>query len=96
MKAYLLAVSAMVVASLAIAAEPAGGPQKMKVNKAEPAGAKSKASPAAPCCSISSINAATGVVTLKDLKTGQVSNVSVQNKGKLDALRVGQKVGKNL
>lgn len=69
---------------LAQAAEPAGKPVKARVHGA------------APCCAVTAINQATGVVTLKDLKTGNISQVTVTDKAKLKSLNIGQQVGRNL
>lgn len=94
MKARIAAVLAAVLALPAHGAEPVG--VKSKIRSAEPAGAKSQMKKGEPCCSVTAINAATGVATLKDLKSGQVFNVTVRNKARLNSLRVGQNVGKNL
>jgi len=71
--------------------------QKARIHKSEPIDtAKSKAKMASPCCSVTAINAATGAVTLKDNKTGQTFSVAVQNKARLGALKVGQRVSRDL
>lgn len=69
----------------ALAAEPAGTPNL-----------KDKARSAAPCCAVVAINQATGVVTLKDLTSGDISQVTVTDKAKLKSLQVGQQVARNL
>ena len=69
----------------ALAAEPVGKP----VNKA-------RVHEAAPCCAVTAINQATGVVTLKDLKTGNISQVTVTDMTKLKSLKIGQQVNRNL
>ena len=70
--------------SLAQAAEPVSKPAKARVHEAEP------------CCGVTAINQATGVVTLKDLKTGEISQVTVMDKAKLKGLKIGQQVDRNL
>jgi Cu/Ag efflux protein CusF len=69
---------------LAQAAEPVSKPAKARVHEIEP------------CCNVTAINQATGVVTLKDLKTGKISQVTVTDKAKLKGLKIGQQVGRNL
>lgn len=69
---------------LAQAAEPAGKPVKARIHGAMP------------CCFVTAINQATGVVTLKDLKTGNISQVTVTDQAKLKSLNIGQQVGRNL
>ena len=69
---------------LAQAAEPVDKPVKARVHGVEP------------CCGVTAINQATGVVTLKDLKTGNISQVTVTDKAKLKNLKIGQQVGSNL
>jgi Cu/Ag efflux protein CusF len=68
----------------ALAAEPVSKPVKARVHGSEP------------CCSVTAINQATGVVTLKDLKTGNISQVTVTDKAKLKSLKIGQQVDRNL
>lgn len=63
---------------------------------AEPVGIKNRMQGAAPCCAITAIDMKTGVVAMKDSKTGRITNVTVKNKAKLNGLRIGQMVGKNL
>jgi hypothetical protein len=46
-----------------------------------------------PCCAVVAIDRKSGLVTLRNLQTGQASIVTVKDKAKLDALRVGQQVG---
>lgn len=72
------------VSPMAQAAEPVGKPVKARVHEGEP------------CCSVTAINQATGVVTLKDLKTGNISQVTVTDKAKLKNLKIGQQVGRDL
>lgn len=72
------------ISPLAQAAEPVGKPVKARVHGA------------APCCGVTAINQATGVVTLKDLKTGNISQVTVTDKAKLKSLKIGQQVGRDL
>ena len=72
------------ISPLAQAAEPVGKPVKPRVHGADP------------CCQVTAINQATGVVTLKDLKTGNISQVTVTDKAKLKNLKIGQQVGSNL
>jgi Cu/Ag efflux protein CusF len=73
------------ISSLALAAEPLGkAPVKARVHEQEP------------CCSVTAINQATGVVTLKDLKTGKISQVTVTDQAKLKSLKIGQQVDRNL
>ncbi len=45
---------------------------------------------------MTAINQATGVVTLKDLKTGKISQVTVTDPAKLKSLKIGQQVGRDL
>lgn len=45
-----------------------------------------------PCCAVVAIDRKSGLVTLRNLKTGQASIVTVKDKAKLGALRVGQQV----
>lgn len=75
---------AAAISSLAQAAEPVGKPAKARVHGLDP------------CCSVTAINQATGVVTLKDLKTGNISQVTVTDKAKLKSLKIGQQVDRNL
>ena len=72
------------ISPLAQAAEPVSKPVKARVHGA------------APCCAVTAINQATGVVTLKDLKTGKISQVTLTDKAKLKSLTIGQQVGSNL
>ena len=88
-----LSVSAVVLSILCVAAispvaqaaEPVGKP----VNKARVHGVEV-------CCSVTAIDQATGVVTLKDLKTGNISQVTVKDPAKLKSLKIGQQVGRDL
>jgi hypothetical protein len=80
-------------ASSVPAAEPVGKP---RLDPAEPAGVKGRVQGAAPCCNITAINMKTGVVTMKDSKTGQLTHITVKSKANLARLRIGQQVGKNL
>ena len=50
----------------------------------------------APCCSIVSIDKTTGVVTLRDNKTGKLEKVTVKDPKKLATLAVGQPASTNL
>ncbi len=50
---------------------------------------------AEPCCNVVSVNAVTGVVTLRDLKTGAVFTVTVADKAKLTRLKPGQMVDRS-
>jgi len=63
---------------------------------AEPVGNKARVHGIEPCCSVTAINQATGVVTLKDLKTGNISQVTVKDMTKLKSLKIGQQVGSDL
>lgn len=81
-KSFLIAAMALAGAVAAYAAEPVGG--------------KMRAHGAAPCCPIMAIDQTKGVVTLKDLKTGETFQVRVQNKARLKNLKVGQLVDRNL
>ena len=73
------------ISPLAQAAAPVNDkPVKARVHEVEP------------CCGVTAINQATGVVTLKDLKTGNISQVTVTDKAKLKNLKIGQQVGSNL
>ena len=58
---------------------------------AEPAG-NANAEPQEPCCGITAINAATGIVTAKELATGRIFRFEVKNATLLRSLKVGQKV----
>ena len=66
------------------AAEPVSKPVKARVHGAEPVG------------TVTAINQATGVVTLKDLKTGNITQVTVTDMAKLKNLKIGQQVGSDL
>ena len=72
------------ISPVAQAAEPVSKPVKARVHGI------------APCCAVTTINQATGVVTLKDMKTGNISQVTVTDKAKLKSLKIGQQVGSNL
>lgn len=50
---------------------------------------------AAPCCQIKSIDPRTGTVTIQDLKTGQTSQLKV-DQTRLQNLGVGAKVDRNI
>lgn len=50
------------------------------------------AASAAPCCGITNINAAAGVVTARDLKSGRVFRFQVNDAALLKSMRVGQQV----
>jgi len=50
----------------------------------------------APCCSIVSIDKATGVVTLRNNKTGKIDKVTLRDPRKLATLSVGESVGADL
>ena len=56
----------------------------------------SNTSAEAPCCSIVSIDKTTGVVTLRDNKTGKLEKVTVKDPKKLATLAVGQPAGTDL
>jgi hypothetical protein len=45
-----------------------------------------------PCCGIVSIDKKTGLVTARDLKTGQTFQFTAKNAALLNTLRIGQKV----
>ena len=49
-----------------------------------------------PCCSIVAVDQATGRVTLRDLKTGQTFQVTVQDAARLKTLKVGEPVERTL
>ena len=49
-----------------------------------------------PCCSIVAVDQATGRVTLRDLKTGQTFQVTVQDAARLKTLKVGEQVERTL
>jgi len=49
-----------------------------------------------PCCSIVSIDKTTGVVTLRNNKTGKIDKVTVKDQRKLATLAVGESVGADL
>ena len=49
------------------------------------------ANPGQPCCDIANINTATGVVTAKDLSTGQTFQFTVQNSALFHSFKVGQR-----
>ena len=49
-----------------------------------------------PCCAVVAIDPKSGLVTLRNLKTGQASIVTVKDKAKLNTLRVGQQVDERL
>ena len=51
-----------------------------------------KATNKEPCCAVVAIDRTSGLVTLRNLQTGQASIVTVKDKAKLNALRVGQQV----
>ncbi len=72
------------ISPVAQAAEPVSKPVKARVHGA------------APCCAVAAINQATGVVTLKDLKTGNISQVTVKDMMKLKSLKIGQQVDSDL
>ena len=73
------------ITPLAQAAEPLSKPaNKARVHEGEP------------CCGVTAINQATGVVTLKDLKTGKISQVTVTDMAKLKGIKIGQQVDRNL
>jgi hypothetical protein len=96
MKNYIALAATTFITLPLYAAEPASKSASPQLHKAEPAGAKAQMKKVEPCCGVTAVNAATGVVTMKDAKTGQTFNVTVQNKSKLNAIRVGQRVDKNL
>ena len=52
----------------------------------------SAATSAAPCCGITGVNATTGVVTARELKSGRVFRFQVKDAGLLKSVRVGQQV----
>jgi len=56
----------------------------------------SQASAEAPCCSIVSIDKSTGVVTLRDNKTGKLQKVTVKDPKRLATLAVGQPASADL
>mgnify|MGYP000303565661 CR=1 FL=1 len=88
-----LSVSAVVVSVLGAGAITPLAQAAEPINDAK---AKARVHEASPCCSVTAINQATGVVALKDLKTGKISQVTVTDMAKLKSLRIGQQVGSNL
>jgi hypothetical protein len=50
----------------------------------------------APCCSIVSIDKATGIVTIRDDKTGKLETVTVKDPAQLAKLSGGQKVDRSI
>jgi Cu/Ag efflux protein CusF len=68
-------------------AEPAG----KQVKPAEPAN-NGNVNPAEPCCAITAINSATGIVTASDAKTGRLFRFEVKDAALLKTLKAGQKV----
>ncbi|MGH7381035.1 MAG: hypothetical protein ACREKR_02225 [Candidatus Methylomirabilales bacterium] len=48
-----------------------------------------------PCCAVVAVDAAKGVVTLKDAKTAKTFQVTVKDKAQLKTLKVGQAVDRN-
>lgn len=96
MKTSIVLAGSLLAAAHAFAAEPVGRSASPQLHKAEPVGAKAQMKKVEPCCSVVSINAASGMVTLRDLKTGSTFGVRVQNKARLNGLRVGHRVDRNL
>lgn len=97
MKTSFVLAASLLAAAHAFAAEPINDKRASpQLHKAEPVGAKAQMKKAEPCCGVVSINAASGVVTMKDLKTGRTFDVRVNDKARLNGLRVGQRVDRNL
>jgi Cu/Ag efflux protein CusF len=53
---------------------------------------KPDVNPAEPCCAITALNAATGIVTAKEIATGRMFRFEVKDMKLLGSLKVGQKV----
>jgi Cu/Ag efflux protein CusF len=51
---------------------------------------------ATPCCGIVAVDQAKGLVTLRDLKTGQTFQVAVKDAARLKSLKIGQAVDRNI
>jgi hypothetical protein len=49
-----------------------------------------------PCCPIVKIDKATGIVTIRDDKTGKLETVTVKDPAQLAKLSVGQKVDRSI
>jgi Cu/Ag efflux protein CusF len=49
-----------------------------------------------PCCSVAAVDQATGIVTLRDLKTGQTFQVAVKDAARLQSLKVGEQVERSI
>jgi hypothetical protein len=97
MRLYIVLAVLVLAAPHGFAAEPVNDKRASpQLHKAEPAGAKAQMKKVEPCCSVVTVNAASGVVTLRDVKTGGTFDVRVQNKARLNGLRVGQRVDRNL
>jgi hypothetical protein len=56
----------------------------------------SQAAEPKPCCAVVSVDKAAGVVTVRDLKTGQYARVKVTDAAKLAKLQAGQEVDANI
>ncbi len=97
MKTSIVLAGSLLAAAHAFASEPVNGTRASpQLHKAEPVGAKAQMKKSEPCCAVAAVNAASGMVTLRDLKTGSTFNVRVQNKARLNGLRVGHRVDRNL
>lgn len=97
MKTSFFLAASLLAAAHAFAAEPINDKRASpQLHKAEPVGAKAQMKKAEPCCNVVAVNAASGVVTLRDVKTGSTFDVRLQNKARLNGLRVGQRVDRNL
>jgi hypothetical protein len=49
-----------------------------------------------PCCTVAGIDKATGIVTLRDSKTGKLEKVTVKDPAQLAKLSVGQTADRSL
>jgi len=49
-----------------------------------------------PCCNVVAVNAAKGVVKLKDARTGRTCEVTVRNKAWVKALQVAEAADRNV
>lgn len=96
MKTSIVLSASLLVAAQVFAAEPVNRSASPQLHKAEPVGAKAQMKKGEPCCAVAAVNAASGMVTLRDLKTGSTFDVRVQNKARLNGLRVGHRVDRNL
>jgi hypothetical protein len=51
---------------------------------------------ASPCCTIAGIDKTTGIVTLRDTKTGKLDKVTVKDPSQLAKLAVGQTADRSI